>query len=169
MQAVIHSIQEEAVTLGWSDGSTTRFPAVWLRDNIPAGRHRPHGQRTFDINDIEPPRIQMAELSGAELSIRFADVTDKFPLTWLEEVAISGVDGGRPIPQPEFWDSSLELEPFPYSAVDSDPGERLTWLRQIRDPGSTVLEGAPVTPGTVTDVADCSGSSGRRTMGGSST
>ena len=39
----------------WRDGSTSRYPAVWLRDNVPSGRHRAGGQRTFDVLEAPLP------------------------------------------------------------------------------------------------------------------
>ena len=57
MTATLTTTTEDSITLAWDDGATSRLSATWLRDNIPGGRHRAEGQRTFDINELDPPRI----------------------------------------------------------------------------------------------------------------
>ena len=55
-----------AVTLDWSDGRSSRFPALWLRDNCPCAecRHPQTMERTLMFIDHGPPRVTSASITG---------------------------------------------------------------------------------------------------------
>lgn len=155
MTAQIVEWTEQAVSVAWDDGAERRLSALWLRDNVPAGRHREGGQRTFDICEIETPRILDARIAGEQLSIRFADATAAFSLEWLLPSADGDLAAGGVLPPPRPWDASLQatLDFVDYGAVRSDLSTRLEWLQHLRDYGFGLLENVPTAPGTVVDVA----------------
>ena len=66
------------VTLDWSDGRQSRFPALWLRDNCacPECRHPQALERTFMFIDHGGPRITAASMAGTlVLEVEFGPVT----------------------------------------------------------------------------------------------
>ncbi|MGO1117654.1 2-trimethylaminoethylphosphonate dioxygenase [Rhodovibrionaceae bacterium A322] len=81
-------VEPDWLHLTWSNGHTTRYPAVWLRDNVPSGRHQEGGQRLFDIiSTPESLHLEKAELGDADdLSLTFQpeDITERFSLAWLQ-------------------------------------------------------------------------------------
>ena len=95
MTAVITDSTERQISVAWEDGTVRQLSATWLRDNIPAGRHRAEGQRTFDINELDPPSVVAARLDGAALAVDFADLTAEFPLDWIKEVSDGEPASGR--------------------------------------------------------------------------
>src|SRR5688500_1187087 len=42
----------DRLTIRWSDGRESPYPAIWLADNRPDRRDRPDGQRLFDAIDL---------------------------------------------------------------------------------------------------------------------
>lgn len=72
------SFDEEWLFLDWEDGASSRFPAVWLRDNLPEGRHSAEGQRTFDIASL-PAHIELGDAVLAEDGRLFDVVTQEKP------------------------------------------------------------------------------------------
>lgn len=146
------------LTVGWSDGTQRRYPALWLRDNIPSGRHRADGQRLFDINDL-PERIEIvaASISDGGVSVCFGPegFSDTFPAAFLERYTLSGAADadGRPSLHP--WRSERQelLEFADYELIRGDDGARLDWLRHVRDYGFGLLSNTPAIAGTVTEVA----------------
>ena len=139
--------------VSWSDGSDTRYPAVWLRDNIPSGRHRAGGQRTFDINELPPVRLTDAVLSNGGVRVEFGDVTDVFTRAWLHDHTLLTPDA-RVTPPPTLWGAGLQekLEYADHEELLADPQARLAWLTQIRDLGFGLLANTPTDPGTVAEV-----------------
>ena len=71
------------MTVNWIDGSAHVYPAVWLRDNIPSGRHRAEGQRVFDINTL-PAGMEISdavlEAEGVRVSFSPEAFSDVFPV-----------------------------------------------------------------------------------------
>ena len=60
MRIVLAEPEKGGVAATWSDGTTSFWPAIWLRDQCacPQCRH-PSGQRLFEIVDLpEQPQIE---------------------------------------------------------------------------------------------------------------
>ncbi len=128
-----------------------RLPAVWLRDNVPSGRHRRAGQRTFDINLVPRPiLIEGAAESEGEVIVTFSDgTTDRFPIAFLT------ADRSRPASR-RLWDRSLQEDPptHDWASVAGDGGKKLAWLGDIRDLGFAVISGVPEAVGVTGVVAE---------------
>ena len=148
--------EPEFLTVTFDDGATRRYPTLWLRDNIPSGRHRAEGQRVFDINSL-PAEISIANafVSNGGVEITFSEGTiDTFAGTFLASHTLSGAHEGAPIPEPVRWDSSRQttIAFADYETLRSDDSTRLEWLRGIRDYGYGLVEGTPAKEGTVIDI-----------------
>lgn len=65
-----------ADTLGvtWTDGTTTSFPTIWLRDNCPSGLHPETHERLLDLLTIdEIPVLTTATIEGDIAVLSYAD------------------------------------------------------------------------------------------------
>ena len=77
------------VELGWSDGTTARFHALWLRDNALDDKTRSaaNGQRLVTILDLPPETsVKAVQLTAeGDLSLSFVpeQKTVAFPAKWL--------------------------------------------------------------------------------------
>ena len=93
MSVIVSAAIEEggrAARVGWADGTSGHFHAVWLRDNCQDERcrHPGNGQRLFDILDL-PADLRLARAEptadGDELEVVFApeDHATRFAAGWL--------------------------------------------------------------------------------------
>ena len=56
----------------WSDGTSSEFASLWLRDNLPEDRDPHSGQRLIDIADLpDNPRIRSAVARNGAVSIEW--------------------------------------------------------------------------------------------------
>lgn len=147
------------LTVAWDDGARRKYPAVWLRDNIPSGRHRAEGQRTFDINELPPIALTTAAVSNGGVAVDFGDVQDIFPGEWLADHSLDAPAGPVVTPDPVLWDATIQptLEFVDYEAVLADDPTRLRWLTGIRDRGFGLLRNTPVEENTVMKVVETFG------------
>ncbi len=60
MRIVLAEPEKGGLAATWSDGTTSFWPAIWLRDQCPCAQCRhPSGQRLFEIVDLpEQPQIE---------------------------------------------------------------------------------------------------------------
>lgn len=150
----------ELLTLHRADGTTTRFHAIWLRDNAQGAAHRHPGndQRLFDLTDL-PGTITIADASiqGEFVRVRFAPegIEVDFEFSFLIEHAY---DGATPTETP-VWDSTLadRLSTHEHTAVTADPVARKAWLNDVIRDGIAVLRGVPNRDGEVQRVAELFG------------
>ena len=154
MSAVEHNPHWMKVT--FEDGEAWDYPTVWLRDNIPTGRHRNEGQRLFDIN-LLPADLAISEavLNNGGVQVAFSDgTTDLFPATFLRAHPLAGSHEGEVTPPPSLWGSERQelLEFADYQRLVSDDQARAEWLRHLRDSGYALVENTPAEEGTVTRV-----------------
>lgn len=151
------SHEPEALTLTWAEGRTTRYPTLWLRDNIPSGRHRDEGQRTFDINQLPVAMsITGATIVEGGVRVRFSDVEDTFPLSFLLNHDLAGQPAEPPMVP---WGAGLQdgIEFVDYRRLASDDRERLRWLTHLRDYGFALISGLPAAEEAVFDAVDLFG------------
>lgn len=146
------------LTVGWADGRQRSYPTLWLRDNIPSGRHREEGQRVFDINEL-PERIAIvaASLSDGGVTVSFGPdgLSDTFPAAFFEGHTLSGAHDADSRPSPQTWGSERQelLDFADYEVIRGGDAARLDWLRHVRDYGFGLLSNTPAVAGTVTEVA----------------
>lgn len=153
---LLHSVQHSPghVHLHWADGGELRLPAIWMRDNIPAARHRADGQKLFDITELPAQvRIRDAEID-AEGKLRVSFDPERldavFDPQWLARYRTRDADGDEPRVA---WDARLAALPRAHwDQVASDAGALAGWLRAVVSHGFSLLHGVPAQPGRVLDV-----------------
>lgn len=159
----------ELMTVTRADGTCQRFHAIWLRDNCQDDTHRhpDNGQRLITVLDIaEDTRIESACVSDDKESVvvRFAPDGHEslFDARWLAAHAYDTTKTHETDwvpPQPMTWGREFgqRLPSADYAQVKSDPHALRDWLGAVRSHGFAILTGTPVTPGTVTVVAELFG------------
>lgn len=81
-------VTESGLVLRWSDGSRSRFHALWLRDNCSTGGPKGSDLRTFSVVDLNPELFVLdAELNeDGDLVTEFSDGHESvFTFDWLRE------------------------------------------------------------------------------------
>ncbi|WP_434054928.1 MAG: TauD/TfdA family dioxygenase [Roseibium sp.] len=159
--------QDGAVLTLHSDGGSTRFHAIWLRDNAQdAGtRAAGNGQRLIALRDIpSDTRIVAAVVEGDILNVTFApeDKTLAFSLAWLEAHAydISGAPVRGWLPEEvTSWNSTLQdnIPTGHYPTLVRRGAEFQDWIEQVARYGFGKVEGGPVEEGALFKVVDLFG------------
>jgi gamma-butyrobetaine hydroxylase len=150
----------DRLTIRWSDGRESPYPAIWLADNRPDRRDRPDGQRLFDAIDLpDDIAIRAAALVDGSVEVDLAgfDSPARFGAAWLRTHALDPASRAERRRRPVLWDSSLALPTGDYTAVLAEDGARAKWLRQVHDHGFGLLRGVPTEPGMVCKVVEIFG------------
>lgn len=141
----------------WSDGTTSFWPGIWLRDQCacPQCRH-PSGQRLFEIGELpEQPQIERVAMQSdgsVRVDWKEAGHVSVYPAAFLYEHNLKS----RPAPAPiELWGANLaELPEDDWSRVSRDPARELGWLEAYHRYGFGLLRNVPVRPAMVAEVGD---------------
>lgn len=145
------------VQVVWSDGRTSSFHHVWLRDNCPQKRHPQTNHRVDETSaiplDIEPVSVQLVDGS---LQVGWHDGhVSTFDEGWLERHDYSnGVRRSKP--KPKLWDGTFasNVPRLTYDQLFTDTKALIAWLRGFRDYGVGIMTGMPNVEGTVAKVGD---------------
>lgn len=158
----------QALLLKGNNQVSSRFHAMWLRDNALDEETRAvNGQRLITLNDIPSDTVlQSVNLDkNGNLNIAFGPdgKTTNFPLSWLQDnVYDNGIYEHQKGWLPQFiktWDGALNSSVPTAGFLDiSNSDEALgKWLASIRRYGFSKLTGGPVENGALTKVADLFG------------
>ena len=161
MPAVHVSADGKSITLDLN-GQTSRFHAIWLRDNAwdETTRAPGNGQRLITLGDIPADLfISNATVADGGLSVTFGPVAEtiSYDPDWLWGHRYDRQhtnQRGRVGSGLETWDSNL-MNAVPsgdFSNVQSDPAARRDWLAQIARYGFAKLENGPVEAGALFSV-----------------
>lgn len=135
----------------WSDGTSSEFASVWLRDNLREDRDPHSGQRLIDIADLpENPRIRSAVTHNGAVQVEWESEPRpaSFELQWLFAHAADRPDR-RPQFTPKSWlegarlDAARDFAWTTFSDAVSDRGLRAQWLRRLFQDGIAFLSKVP--------------------------
>ena len=155
---VVNIVDAGLIRLHWSDGTTGRFAAIWLRDNLPEDRDAHSGQRLVDIMDLPvDPKIRAARVSGGDLRIEWLDESriSLIPLEILRQYAEGGCD--RPEHEVRRWldagdlQASRDFARLPLEVLASDSAARLSWLTRLCQEGLAFLSEVPRVDNAILD------------------
>jgi|688.fasta_scaffold142082_2 gamma-butyrobetaine hydroxylase len=145
------------VSVQWSDGHTSTFHHVWLRDNCPQKRHPQTNHRVDETSsiplDIAPTTVGVVD--GALQVSWHDDHVSTFDPMWLARYDYSN-GARRSKPQPTLWDGSFapRVPRMTYDQLFSDTKARIEWIRGFRDYGVAIMTGLPNVEGTVAKIGD---------------
>jgi gamma-butyrobetaine hydroxylase len=145
------------LSLTWSDGRTSHFPAIWLADNRPESRRGDEGQRLGDVLELpETVTLHNAAIVGAEVEVAFScfDSPSLFAAAWLRAHALDAASRAERRRSVALWDATLgeRIPAEAYDAVTGDLAALARWLGAVDRLGFALLHGVPTTPGTVCEV-----------------
>lgn len=152
----------DTVAITWQDGLTSRFHAIWLRDNARGAdaRHQDNDQRLFDITEL-PEDLGLEAVTSDDQSLTVTFAADgyraEFPQSWLRDYAYDlSAPGGN---TRTLWGADIagDLPMSHYEAVIQDDQARRLWLSQVDDFGFSILSGVPREEGMVCKVAEIFG------------
>ncbi len=150
-----------------TDDGTTRFHAIWLRDNAIDGDTRDpgNGQRLITMADLPADTtIASATLEGLSLKLTFApenhDVT--YDTNWLMAHAYDvdqPKEPGRLLDGVTAWDSALnaDVPTGSYPDLVARDAARRVWLAAIRRYGFAKVTNLPVQSGNLFQIVDLFG------------
>ncbi|NDW45914.1 gamma-butyrobetaine dioxygenase [Ruegeria sp. PrR005] len=159
LRQVTHT--DQIVSLEFTDGTTARFHAVWLRDNAldPDTRAPGNGQRLITIGDIPADvSIGAASLVGGAMSVTFQpeNKTVTYPADWLAEHTYDR-DHDHPMgwtdPGITTWESGIAAPGADWVGVHTNPAVKRGWLAAVAEYGFARLTGGPTEPGALLKVA----------------
>jgi len=135
----------------WSDGTSSEFASVWLRDNLREDRDPNSGQRLIDIADLpENPRIRAATAHDGTVQVEWESEPRpaSFELQWLLAHAANRPER-RPKFTPKLWlegarlDAARDFAWATFSDARSDRGLRADWLTRLLQDGIAFLSKVP--------------------------
>jgi [2-(trimethylamino)ethyl]phosphonate dioxygenase len=145
------------LSLTWSDGRTSRFPAIWLADNRPEFRRGDEGQRLSDVLELpESVMLRGAAIVAAGVEVAFScfERPSLFAAAWLRDHALDAAARAARRRTISLWDGAL-AERIPaetYESVTSDAAALARWLGHVERFGFALLHGVPTKPGNVCEV-----------------
>ena len=139
----------DSLTLQWADGRTSRFAAIWLRDNQSEQRDVHSGQRLVDIADFLPqPRIRAASLHAGVVQVHWEKEphTASFDVGWLAAQMDTPFEH---VPMQPWIGGTLDaLRDFSWLTLDQareNAADRSRWLTQLLRDGIAFLSDVPAT------------------------
>lgn len=150
--------QDAMYKLRWTDGHTSRYPFVWLRDNCRCTKcyHPSSYQRLALMADLDPevkPTGEELSDEGSLLKVTWPDNhVGEYPSRWLRHHQF---DKGFYDPigdiKPKPWGSELggNIPKYKYDEVLNDSDVLFEWLKTMYETGLAVLTGAPTKPGAL--------------------
>jgi len=161
------------VNIGWSNGVTARFHAIWLRDNSldASTRSASNGQRLVTICDIDSgTNVPQIEIHGDGLGVTVVFAPDgvksDFSSHWLldnrYDKSVSKADhiSGWISYRHETWMNSTMQDRIPCASwpeMQSSRHELLQWLTAVDRFGFAVIEEMPRQSGALCQVAEIFG------------
>lgn len=157
------------VALRWTDGRSTRFHALWLRENSPdpTTRSPVNGQRLIPSGDIDTAtRVDAVDIrdGGGVLTVGFAPdgPTAEFSAAWLAAHCYDRhhpSEWGWMAAAVQRWDGrTLQSPPAAsYGQLCANRPALIRWLAAIDRFGFAIAHDVPVTSGAVCDVAELFG------------
>ena len=156
------AIEPRVVRVSWSDGRSSTFHHIWLRDNAPELRHESTNHRVVETStipvDVRPTAAVVDDVGNLVITWAHDGHVSTFTPRWLSTYDYSNGVRREPRP-PVLWDASIgdALTRASYPDITADDAARLAFLRGFRDHGLAILHDVPNIPGTVLEVAELLG------------
>jgi len=149
---------DHALELVWSDGKTSTFHYLWLRDNCPTTLHPDTKERTFDLlsvsADIEPLSFSV---DNDSLMIEWSegDHHSQFSGEWLREHAYAGDLRPANKPRARSWDAQFlkDMGSASFNDLTTDDAALYSWMKQLDQDGIILVKDMPATEQALDDVA----------------
>jgi [2-(trimethylamino)ethyl]phosphonate dioxygenase len=149
----------------WTDGTSSEFASLWLRDNLIEDRDPHSGQRLIDIADLpEDPQIRSATAQNGAVKIEWQTEprSSSFGLDWLHAHATNR-SAWRVEFTPKRWLDGARLnaaENFAWTTffeARANREQRAQWLTRLLRDGIAFLSDVPPNEGGILEAASLVG------------
>ncbi|RVU82835.1 DUF971 domain-containing protein [Leucothrix sargassi] len=150
--------QDNALELTWSDGKSSRFHFLWLRDNCPTVLHPDTQERVFNQLEVSA-EIHPVDVSVIDdtLYILWSEQSHEsvFSEQWLRTHAYSGDLIAANTPTTKSWDSQQQdaFVTADYADVLTDDSALYDWMKQLDQDGLIFVDKVPPTDAALTQFA----------------
>ncbi|XP_037257509.1 gamma-butyrobetaine dioxygenase isoform X1 [Falco biarmicus] len=145
------------IRVEWEDGSESRYPCVWLRDNCqcPQCFLRSAKARRLLIEDLDVNIVvkEVAVADRRKISITWPDEhASEYEAEWLKkrcfsEEARAEMRENLFLPECQHWGSDLQLPKLPFEEVMYNDESTYKWLCTLKRVGIVLLTGAAARQG----------------------
>ena len=135
----------DTLVVTWTDGTTTRFPTIWLRDNCLSGLHPDTHERLLDLLTVDDtPVLISAQLEGDTTVLEYADGHNSRMPTSLIVAHRPGkpaVDAGHVSPQLWHSDQSpVNIVRYKAVCILLDDFALKSWMQDTAAFGLTIID-----------------------------
>ncbi|XP_077979287.1 gamma-butyrobetaine dioxygenase-like [Glandiceps talaboti] len=145
------------IEVQWGDGSVSKYPYVWLRDNCrcTACYHHEAQGRIALIEDLDPdvePSHATVSGDGSQVNVHWKDGHQSpFNIDLLQDVTFQDEVQRKNI---RLWGSELKIPTFDFNEIMQDDKKLLHYLEELRDVGLVIAKNAPAETGNVAKFAN---------------
>ncbi|NXL92114.1 BODG dioxygenase, partial [Alectura lathami] len=148
---------EHLIRVQWEDGSESRYPCVWLRDNCQCPRCFLRSAKArrllFEELDVDIVAKEVTLTDRKKISITWPDDhTSEYEAEWLKkrcfsEAARAEMREDLFLPECQYWGSDLQLPKMPFEEIMYDDESAYKWLCTLKKVGIVLLTGAATRQG----------------------
>jgi gamma-butyrobetaine dioxygenase len=152
--------KERSIEIKWSDGNTSNYNFLWLRDNCPSEIHPTARERTFNLltvsESIHPESFTISEDNSLSIKWSEGDHSSNYSNEWLRKNCYT-LKNSAPYKTPyQLWDQSIQnsIEKIQINCdeiMNSDEGVT-RYLEQLHYYGISLVQNAPTSKKSAEDV-----------------
>ena len=152
--------KERSIQIEWSDGNTSDYNFLWLRDNCPSDIHPTARERTFNLltvsESIHPKSFTISEDNSLSVKWSEGDHSSNYSYEWLRKNCYT-LKNSAPYKTPyQLWDQSIQnnIEKIQIECdeiMSSDEGVT-KYLEQLHYYGISLVQNAPTSKKSAEDV-----------------
>ncbi|KFO72360.1 Gamma-butyrobetaine dioxygenase [Cuculus canorus] len=145
------------IRIEWDDGSESRYPCVWLRDNCQCPhcflRSAKARRLLFEDLDVNIVVKEVTVPDRKKISITWPDEhTSEYEAEWLKkrcfsEEARAEMREDLFLPERHYWDFNLQLPKIPFQEIMYNDESAYKWLCTLKKVGIVLLTGAAARQG----------------------
>ena len=152
--------KERSIQIEWSDGNTSDYNFLWLRDNCPSEIHPTARERTFNLltvsESIHPKSFTISEDNSLSIKWSEGDHSSNYSYEWLRKNCYT-LKNSTPYKTPyQLWDQSIQnnikkIQIDCDEIMSSDEGVT-KYLEQLHYYGISLVQNAPTSKMSAEDV-----------------
>ncbi|XP_065539446.1 gamma-butyrobetaine dioxygenase isoform X2 [Lathamus discolor] len=145
------------VRVEWEDGSESRYPCVWLRDNCQCPHCFLHSARArkllFEDLDVNVVVKEVTLADRKKMSITWPDEhASEYEAEWLKKRCFSEEARAEMretlfLPEHQYWGSDLQLPKMSFEEIIYNDESAYRWLCTLKKVGIVILTGAATRQG----------------------
>ena len=152
--------KERSIQIEWSDGNTSDYNFLWLRDNCPSEIHPTARERTFNLltvsESIHPKSFTISEDNSLSIKWSEGDHSSNYSYEWLRKNCYT-LKNSAPYKTPyQLWDQSIQnsIEKIQIECDEIMSGDEgvTKYLEQLHYYGISLVQNAPTSRKSAEDV-----------------